>query len=291
MDQVALASSDSSLRRLFMPGVHPSALVLFGFLACSLSSGAVEGTDVRLRAALNQVVSSGQAPERSCAGVAAAKPLVLLALGQSNAGNHGALQASERVVVIADGKCVWASDPLPGSTGSGGSIWSRLPRSIRLRGSERPVVLSVMGIDATSIEDWTAPRSDLRQHLILRLQEMARLNLMPDLVLWQQGEADARAHVSTARYQAGLTGLAEVLQAGGSRVPILLARSTLCRSKPDEAIRKAAANMVAVDARFRLGPDTDALQGGEYRIDGCHLSLAGLDEAAMAWAKAVLEAL
>jgi hypothetical protein len=74
----------------------------------------------------------------------------------------------------------------------------------------------------------------------------------------------------------------------GSSAPVLLARSTVCRSAPNAAIREAAMDAVWTDKRFRLGPDTDALIGVANRQDGCHLSGAGLDEAAALWAQAIL---
>jgi hypothetical protein len=238
---------------------------------------------------LTSIVDGAHGTKIACAALAARKPMVVLALGQSNAGNHGSPPSRVPIEVVVGDECFVSADPLPGSTGNGGSIWSRLPAALRRAGSDRPVVIAAMGIDATSIDQWTAPTSPLRNLLQSRLRAMARAGLLPDVVLWQQGEADARANTTSEQYDDRLRELAGALAAGGSGAPIVLARSTVCRSGPHQAIRRAAFETVANDKRFRLGPDTDALRGERFRGDGCHLSGAGLDEAAEMWARSIVE--
>ncbi|MBK9234544.1 MAG: hypothetical protein IPO19_00130 [Rhodoferax sp.] len=152
----------------------------------------------------------------------ATRPLVLLVLGQSNAANHGALREQKPValpVVLEEG-CALATDPLPGATGRGGSIWSALPQALEAAGVDRRnVVFSVLAVDATSIADWTSPDSPLRQRLVQRLAALKRIGLMPDLVLWQQGEADARLGTDPMAYAAALQQLRTLLDAGGSQAP------------------------------------------------------------------------
>ncbi|MBL8471207.1 MAG: hypothetical protein JNM98_05350 [Rhodocyclaceae bacterium] len=226
-----------------------------------------------------------------CAGLAAQRPLVLLALGQSNAGNHGSLAAAlPPVYLVSAGQCVLAADPLPGATGRGGSIWQRLPAALSERGWARPVVLSVLAVDATTLDDWTHPQSPLGAQLAEHVRSLNGLRLAPDFVLWQQGEADAKAGTEAAAYAARLDGLAVLLRDAGSTAPIFLARSTVCRSPPAAAIRASIEGAVAQRAQFRLGPDIDVL-GAELRHDGCHLAAAGLDRAAQAWAEVILTSL
>lgn len=241
-----------------------------------------------LAARLEQIVPPGKHPEIPCAGVAAKRPLVLLALGQSNAGNHGSPPArpEEPLTLFADGKCIEASDPLPGATGTGGSIWQRLPTLLSAEKDSRPIVLSVLAVDATSIEDWTSPRSPLNSRLAAHLASMHRAGLAPALVLWQQGEADARTGTGQDDYAAGLARLAATLNEASGNAPIILARSTICQSAPNAAIRRAIAASASADRRFRLGPDTDVLSGETFRT-GCHLTAEGLDSAAKMWATAI----
>lgn len=241
-----------------------------------------------LAARVEQIVRATRHREVSCPDLATARPLVLLALGQSNAGNHGtsSTRPEEPVTLIAEGKCVKAADPLPGGTGTGASIWQRLPALLSMQHDARPVVLSVLAVDATSIEDWTSPDSPLKARLASHVASMRHLGLAPALVLWQQGEADAQLATSVDEYATGLRRLATALNEAGANAPIILARSTICRSGPSKAIRRSIDATVANDHRFRLGPDTDGLSSDAFR-NGCHLTDEGLDRAADMWARTI----
>jgi len=245
--------------------------------------------DAALNARLQSVQRLAGQQEVACSELRARRPLVLLAIGQSNAGNHGtaAPTALAPVPLIVDDRCVLADDPLPGATGSGASIWRRLPDAVARQGVVRPVVLGVLAVDATAIDDWTRERSPLRLGLQARLAAMRRVGLAPSLVLWQQGEADAAAGNGTQAYAEGLAALAATLTEAGSDAPILLARSTACRSSANEAIRAAIEAAPIDNPRMRLGPDTDLLQGSRMRSDGCHFSADGLDAAAKMWAERI----
>jgi len=239
-----------------------------------------------LAGTLSQIVAVTNEPVVNCADIAAQRPLVLLALGQSNAGNLGERSAVDAppVTLIAEGKCIMATDPLPGSTGTGGSIWRRLPQHLRALGLQRPVVLSVMGIDATSIADWTDVASPLRRRLVNHIQSMHALGLPPQAILWQQGEADARLGTTAQAYGDSMGKLALALSIKGVEAPIFVAFSTVCRSAPNAAIRHAIVEKVSKIGRFRRGPDTDALAAPHDRWDGCHFSKNGLDSATQLWA-------
>ena len=239
---------------------------------------------------LGKIVAVANEPEVSCADIAKHRPLVLLALGQSNAANHGALApaSSAPVLVFAQGKCVKANDPLPGGTGLGGSIWRRLPQLLSDAGVTRPVVMAVLAVDASTLADWTEDASPLKLHLAQTVESMKRQGLPPTLVLWQQGEADARAGTSKTDYAAGLDKLEATLRKAGSDAPVVLARSTLCRAEKSLAIRSAIEGKTATSDRFRAGPDTDDLTGELLRFDGCHFTARGLEAAARMWQTGLL---
>ena len=69
-----------------------------------------------LAARLGQIARMGSETGISCADVVSGRPLVLLALGQSNAANHVSLDRRdvEAVTLVAEGKCSQAVDPLAG---------------------------------------------------------------------------------------------------------------------------------------------------------------------------------
>jgi hypothetical protein len=251
------------------------------------------GKGKALNRALNSIVPAMEIHRVPCAQWVSQQPVVVLALGQSNAGNHGSPSDGEAnpvglPVAITDGvHCVMAVDPLPGSTGQGGSIWLRLSRRLTSISPQRLWVFSVMGVDSSSMSDWTDEGSPLRHRLEQRLASLRKQGLAPDLVLWQQGEADARLRSSAESYTQGLEQLKVILDRAGSSAPLLVGLSTVCRSIPNAAIRGAIRAKVRTDERFKLGPDTDSLRGERFRSDGCHFSARGLMRSALRWARAI----
>lgn len=259
-------------------------LAILALLAFWLVSPASVGGRGGLHTKIDQLVQIGNRPVIACDTIAAQRPIVILALGQSNAANFGAAPSGgPPITLTADGKCFMAVDPLPGSSGDGGSIWYRLAHRLSALGLQRPIVISAMGVDATSIDDWTATQSPLRERLVRQLKSMQAAGLAPELILWQQGEADARAATTEQVYSAGLDKLALILEQEGSQAPVFLARSTVCRSEPNAPVRAAIEAKALGNGRFRLGPDTDTLVGDDLRRDGCHFSGQGLDRAAQLW--------
>lgn len=264
------------------------SLLAFAIIVSIVAYSKHRRNNTSVAARMEQIVSSGKSPEIPCTEVAASRPLVLLALGQSNAGNHGSpsARAFEPVILFAEGKCIKTTEPLPGATGTGGSIWQRLPSMLSIKNNSRPIVLSVLAVDATSIDDWTNEKSPLNNRLSSHVQSMNRANLAPNLVLWQQGETDAQLGTSKDDYSSGLNRLAAKLDKAGLYAPILIALSTRCQTSSSETIRSAIETTVTSDHRFRLGPDTDTLSGDIHR-NGCHLTADGLSSAAKMWATTI----
>ena len=248
-----------------------------------------------LQARLARIVPAPAARAGPCARAGAAPATVLLVLGQSNAGNHGAEDevpadgTGPQLKVFVGGGCARLGDPLPGGTGRHHSIWTRLPAHLQQRGFGGDLVFAVLAVDATTIDDWSRRGSPLRRRLQSLLVDLRAASLRPSLVLWQHGEADARQGTSTEDYIAGFEAVRATLQAGGVAAPVLMARSTLCRRGDGRAVRAAVEQLAARHADVRLGPDTDALQGVD-RPQGCHFSRTGLDKAAALWAEAIMQA-
>lgn len=246
-----------------------------------------------LEARLGKIVAVPADSIVPCATVAPAGALVVLALGQSNAANHGTLDAgSPKIALLSAAGCTFVTDPLPGATGQGGAVWSRLPAALAARPGLPPVLMSVLAVDATSVADWTRPESPLLARLRQHLDQMVRWGYPPELVLWYQGEADAQLNTPALQYRLGLQALAGALQTvAGSPRKILLAHTTVCRSEASAALSGVINQLVASDPRFGQGPDLDRGLRQDQRYDGCHLSGAGLARSAELWADAVQIAL
>lgn len=219
-----------------------------------------------------------------CAPSAAQRPMVLLVLGQSNAANHGTSAAPSvaAIPVFFRGRCFLARDPLPGGSGGGASLWPLVAASLGGQLHGRPLLFAQLAVESTTIADWTR-RGPLRDALRAEMAALARAGLTADLVLWQQGEADAKAHTGTEAYRHGLAKLRQSLDAGGVRAPMVAALSTWCPGNDGSLVRDAIRQFAHSGKDFMVGPDTDALQG-VMRSGGCHFSATGLEAAAADWA-------
>lgn len=176
----------------------------------------------------------GPADERhrevACNSLVRAHTRVILVLGQSNAANHGesAGPVTPSVHSFYEGKCYQARDPLPGASGQGGSVWTRLaPRFLSLEGVHQ-VLLVPWAVGSTSISQWNT-HPVLVKGLARTVEGLRNLDLMPDLVLWHQGEAESYRGTTGEAYQEGFSRWLARLRAQGVNAPVMVARATLCQ--------------------------------------------------------------
>lgn len=256
-------------------------LLFFWSIFFSLNAGASTFLPLRL-------VGTGFAQQRPCEAMKEEKPVFVLILGQSNAGNHGESapdKDGQPVSLVNHGKCFLSSDPLPGATGRGGSIWSRLPALLH----PNRIAISLLAVESTPVRQWVAP-GYLSWELKHELEALRRIGVVVDLVIWQQGEADARDGTTAATYRGDFLKLRSALRAHGVEAPLMVALSTRCKAFSGDAVRQALSDLVGEQNDVWMGPDTDKLLG-DARIDGCHFSIKGLDEAAKLWANAIQSAI
>ena len=277
-------------------GLLAAALALAALAAATLDAGRQAWRDWRQERSLINRLQAVQPPHATPAqpclmtDTSGTSARVLLVLGQSNAGNHGAEDGPATVPgpgplqVFTGSGCQPAGDPVPGGTGRHASIWSSLSAALAQRGDARPVVLALLAVDGTRIADWTRPGSPLVNRLDQLLAQMQAAGVRPEAVLWQQGEADALAGTSTADYAARFLQLRDRLRAAGVTAPIHLAASTRCKHADPAAVQAARHQLVQRFTDLRHGADTDSLQG-DMRVGGCHFSRQGLGKAAALWAQ------
>lgn len=268
-------------------GLAVAIVVLVGLLTHLVKSGdGFGGRPDHVERKLELVQRANVAFRRDCGDLSSMR--VFLVLGQSNAANHGdAPAASSHGLVWSENACFALTDPLPGGTGAGGSIWPRFADAWFARTGERSLFV-VLAIDATTVGEWaTNPHLVRRQEALLSL--LHEHGLRPDAVLWQQGEADARRSTAAADYAESLGVVIARLRAGGVSGPVFLAHSTRCRSEAAEPIRAAVDSLIDGPRAILAGPDTDRL-GLALRHDACHFGAEGLAQAAAAWVEAVADA-
>ncbi len=212
--------------------------------------------------------------------------LVIAALGQSNAGNHieGRIRRSNDLdaYVFFRGKCYLAEDPLPGSSGDDGSLWTLLAQRLS-RDRQQPVVIVPGGLAGSVAADWTDPSLPFIASVVRRLKDASSTGLPIDIILWLQGESDSEKGTPGDVYRAQL---AEVIAGLGvsvdnaslSKPQWIVFRATRCGGDAtvDEGIRAAQTGLADQSAGIFAGPDTDAL-AAPFRRDGCHFNASGRD--------------
>lgn len=207
--------------------------------------------------------------------------IVLATVGQSNAGNHNSSHSmtlpGEGVFVYYDGGCFVAKDPVPGSGGSGGSLWPDLGKRISAR-TGRPVVLINGAVGTSQWGDWLDRRSGYLAAFEGRLMEARKAGYKPHMVLWHQGETDARTNVSANVQQKNLSGLADELLRVAPEAKLYVFRVSVCNrgkeAEPNDATIKMQADLSKKSDRIVVGMNTDIL-GDDYRWDRCHFNSLG----------------
>lgn len=215
----------------------------------------------------------------------ASRPMrAIIVLGQSNAASHAqAMRPSPEVRVLGEGGCRLARDPLPGTTGNGASIWSAMLERVERNPANAELVLVPLAVESSMIGDWVG-KGVLRPRLEDLLKRVRASGIAVVAVLAQLGESDAMHATPAARFHDDLLALRELLDRGGVRAPLVVAKSTYCRGRQSESLRRAIDFAAEHSTRIRAGPDTDVLRG-DARIGVCHFSSTGRDAAALLWSR------
>ena len=219
-------------------------------------------------------------------GVRSGRVMVALTFGQSNAANSGETRyrSSGRVYNVYRGKLYRARDPLLGTTGRGGSVWTRLGDRLIAAGYYDAVVFIPLAVGNTPIARWTTG-GDLHGGILQAVREVQAQGLNVTHLLWHQGESDLNTPANV--YQTMFRAMLASIRSEGVDAPIYVSVATRCHQRgPNEVVRRAQQELVDPAQNIHAGPDTDTL-GRRYRYDGCHFSTAGLERFAELWLKAL----
>lgn len=254
-----------------------SLLLLLALLvACSQPS-----PDLTLAPA---IATPGNRPEIPVSKLPSGRVMVAIVFGQSNAGNAGqsALDPGRGVYSFFNGKLYEGFDPLPGSTGNRGSVWTRLGRKLIARGKYDAVVLVPLGIASARMAKW-APGGELNPRLIRAIRGLKSQGLSPTHLLWHHGETDASVGTSQVSYMSSFHKMLASIRQQGIEAPIYVSVTTKIGWRgPDKTIRQAQMKLVDKSLGIYSGPDTDAL-GREYRFGKHHFNNDGLEAFADLW--------
>jgi peptidoglycan/LPS O-acetylase OafA/YrhL len=212
------------------------------------------------------------------------RTVVLLVLGQSNAASHAqAFRASAPITVFREGRCVRAADPLPGTSGRGASLWTALVPKLEAAHPGWSFILAPLAVGNTRAAQWTQPGA-VRDLFDVHLQTMRTAGLKPDVILWQQGEADTIEGTEAKHYQQALTRLREQLDLASFTAPIVAARSSYCFGGGARTVDRVLDRLQSggLPERVQVGPDIDQIDNTR-RFDGCHFNAEGRKQAASLW--------
>jgi hypothetical protein len=243
--------------------------------------------------------------------------LKLFVWGQSLAANSGhgryAARKADKACVYSDGNFYPCSDPIVGSEGPGGSVWSRFADTVLGRPvnntTVRQVVIGCCAQGATSINHW-APGGSEAPRLLRCLSDFIANVGQPTHLAFSQGETDIYTLNTEQwfdRWQAMLASVREL----GCTSKIWTSVETICnlrtaadpfdepviRKAPDtyveteigrQNIRAAQRMAGAHGPDARPGPNLDMIDWHLRACgDGCHFGERGLAMAAQAWATAL----
>lgn len=225
-----------------------------------------------------------------------AHTMIALAFGQSNAGNRGQTRYTCRnnVLVFNEGKLYKAKDPLPGSTGPGGSVWSVLGDMLIDSGLFQKVILVPAAIGNTSIDCWTEGECWTKVLRTLRMLDSAKVRLTH--IFWDQGESDNLKNTPKEVYKKHLALLLKTVRDFRQTAPFYVCIASYhnqALAKPlgvDSVIRAAQKEFIKENKGVLLGPDTDSLIHAIHRWDGVHFSEYGMKQFALQWVKSLREA-
>ncbi len=270
----------------------------------------------------NYIIPPLPAPEEARPHTITSRPwdrgtLKLFVWGQSLAANAGygryAARNTEKTFIYSDGNYYPCIDPIVGTEGTGGSVWSRLADSILGRpmnnSTVNQVVIGCCALGTTSINDW-APGGHLAATLQRRLSDYVANVGLPTHLAYSQGESDVNV-LDTEQWVAQWQAMLASIRKLGCPSKIWTSIETICnfrtaadpfdedviRRRPDSYVRielsrqniRAAQRIVGVlGPDTRPGPNLDLIDWHLRACgDGCHFGEQGLAMAAQAWATAL----
>jgi hypothetical protein len=222
---------------------------------------------------------------------------IFITAGQSNSANHGSPTQSpldDRVSALTStnpalGQWVYAQDPQPIATGTGGSPWPALG-DLLADELDVPIGFVSVGWGGTRVDQWL-PGGSLYPRLHDALDFLGPEGFRA--ILWHQGESDASAGTSTADYAQRLqTVIDQTRIDAGWDIPWGVALVSYLSGNSAANMANVIAGQQLVidnDPLTLLGASTDDLIGSAWRWDGVHFNTAGLQEHARRWLPVTLQ--
>ena len=250
-------------------------------------------------------------------GEGSGRTAVVVTFGQSNAANISPQRRRGAAGLInfnfLDGKCYVAADPLLGTSGDGGAVWTVFGNTLIARGAFERVILAPLAVGGTSVNRWS-DRNELGRRLDRLGRALRGAALLPTHILWQQGAYDQLVAADYARlrpseftlglerngvklytmredaYIGHFRSIVAHLREIGFPAPVYSAVSTICGDDGSGPVATAQNALPSLIAGVRAGPDLNAFPRSAYAEDHCHLSAHGVVLAGEAWAEIIAAA-
>lgn len=225
-----------------------------------------------------------------------ARTMIALTFGQSNAANNGKeayIPRHSSVLNYYKGNLYTAKDPLLGSTGTGGSVWTHLGDMLIDSGLYDKVILIPIAVGGSGIGRWTS--GDCAEKLQQTLRSLDSQHIKLTHIFWHQGETDNLLNTSGDTYKKSLDTILNTIRMHHQNAALYVSIASyhpgaVAKSLGvDSVIRKAQMQWINENRNVILGPDTDILIYAIHRYDGVHFSDFGMKQFAQLWFKAIKE--
>ena len=198
---------------------------------------------------------------------------------------------------VFDGNLYRAQDPLLGTDGIGGTMWTRMAERLIESGQYDNVVLVSLPVGGSSITQWI-PGGPYYRKLTLAFKELQTLGLTTTQFIWQQGVADSGV-LPPATYQQYFLSIVNVLRSHGMTAPIYTSLNSLSSGgiSSDPAAFASEAAFSAMQLQNATGFDNlginqgvnfdnpnapDGIPTTDYAPDG-HFTTQGYDDSGSQW--------
>ena len=225
----------------------------------------------------------------SCEKILSSRTMVALVFGQSNSANSSPDRyvPKKNVYVFYEGKCYTAVDPLPGTSGTGGSVWSRLGDKLIEAGLYDNVLFVAVGVGGMPMRRWK-PDGDLYPRVLDAIASLNSKGIKLTHMLWHQGESDNGEHTKKDDYKAMFMAMVEDIRKHGVDAPIYVAVATRCGAQPvGYEIQQAQRELVNTTLKIFPGAYSDEILSIDDRHDACHFTASGLEKHAVLWLNAI----
>ena len=166
------------------------------------------------------------------------------------------------------------SDPIPGGTGSGGSVWTRFAPGLQKAGLASDLVITLRAMGGTSIADWSM-HGKCFEALVGDLPTIQNCRTPVTHVVFHQGERDTYLGTDAQTYVRHFEDLYQIVSDALPQVPWIVCKASYRMGVTSTAVRQAQEKIISRFSRCRLGPDTDRL-GADFRFDNTHFNDSGL---------------